>query len=192
MVRADGGAAMTPEASLTLKVVDALNACQVPYLLAGSFASNFYGIPRSTKDADFVLQHAGGVGGDFAAKLDAEFVLEPQLSFETVTGTYRQYLRHAGTSFKIELFQLSADEHDQVRFARRLEQLLFNRKVWILSPEDVIVSKLRWARSKDEGDVRDVLLVQSGKLDMPYIESWCQRHGTIDALRRMQSVINKL
>lgn len=180
---------MTAQDSLTLKVVDALNACQVPYLLASSFASNLYGIPRSTKDADFVLQHAGGVGGEFAANLGTEFDLDPQLSSETVTGTYRQHLRHVGTSFKIELFQLSADGHDQARFARRREHALFGRKVWFLSPEDVVVSKLRWARGKDEEDVKDVLTVQGGNLDMPYVESWCRRHGTIGALRRIQNII---
>jgi hypothetical protein len=180
---------MTPQDSLTLRVVDALNACKVPYLLAGSFASNYYGIPRSTQDADFVLQHAGGVGGEFAAQLGAAFDLDPQWSFETVTGNYRQYLRHVGTSFKIELFQLSADEHDQARFARRLERVLFDRVVWFLSPEDVVVSKLRWARSKDEEDVKDVLIVQGDKIDMAYVESWCLRHGTIATLRKIQRAI---
>lgn len=39
-------------------MIDALNASGIPYLLAGSFSSNFYGIPRSSKDADFVI-HLG-------------------------------------------------------------------------------------------------------------------------------------
>ena len=45
---------MTPEASIMVRVADALSAAGIPYLLAGSFSSNYYGIPRSTKDADFV------------------------------------------------------------------------------------------------------------------------------------------
>jgi len=44
---------MTAQDSLTLQVADALVACGLPYLLAGSFASNYYGIPRSTQDAEF-------------------------------------------------------------------------------------------------------------------------------------------
>ena len=177
---------MTPQDSLTLQVADALLACEIPYLLAGSFASNFYGIPRSTEDADFVLQIAGGVSADFAAKLGAGFELDPQLSFETITGTHRQYLRHVRTAFKIELFMLSKDAHDQERFARRCEQNLFGRKVWLLSPEDVIITKLRWARSKDEDDVRDVISVQREKLDWPYIQKWCQVHRTLDLLSKIR------
>ena len=183
---------MTPQDSLTLQVADALTACGISYLLAGSFASNFYGIPRSTEDADFVLQLAGGAGADFAGKLGAGFEFDPQLSFETVTGTHRQYLRHVRTSFKIELFMLSKDAHDQERFARRREQNLFVRKVWLLSPEDVIISKLRWARSKDEDDVKDVMTVQRDRLDWPYIEQWCREHGTLDLMNEIRSSVPEI
>jgi predicted nucleotidyltransferase len=183
---------MTAQESLTLHVADALAASGISYLLAGSFASNYYGIPRSTKDADFVLQLAGGVGSEFAARLGDDFELDPQLSFETVTGTHRQYVRHRKTSFTIELFLLSKDAYDQERFARRREQNLFGRKVWLLSPEDVIVSKLRWARSKDEDDVRDVMAVQRGKLDWAYIESWCKRLGKFALMEEIRRSIPEI
>jgi hypothetical protein len=38
----------------TLAVMDALNAKGVPWMLVGAYSSNYYGIPRSTRDADFV------------------------------------------------------------------------------------------------------------------------------------------
>jgi hypothetical protein len=47
--------------------------------------------------------------------------------------------------------------------------------------------KLRWFRRKDRDDIRNVMAVQHGRLDWPYIESWCQRHGTLalmDEIRR--------
>jgi len=37
----------------TVAVIDALQALDIPYILVGSLASSLYGIPRSTKDADF-------------------------------------------------------------------------------------------------------------------------------------------
>ena len=60
-----------------VRVADALAASGVAYLLAGSFSSNYYGIPRSTKDADFVVELRGGVGRDFMARLGADFEAEP-------------------------------------------------------------------------------------------------------------------
>lgn len=180
---------MTAEDSLTLQVVDAVGTAGIAYMLVGSFASNFHGIPRSTKDADFVIQLDGGVGAEFAARLGSNFVLDPQLSFETVTGTYRQFLRHRKSPFKVELFLLSPDPHDQLRFARRREEAVFGRRVWLLTAEDVIISKLRWARSKDRDDIRNVLAVQRERLDWPYLESWSRRHGTLALLEEIRRTI---
>lgn len=183
---------MKIEASLTLQVADALSASGIPYLLSGSFASNYYGIPRSTKDADFVIQLAGAAGAEFGRVLGDDFILDPQLSFETVTGTYRQYIRHRRRRFKIELFILSQDAHDQERFRRRQEVDILEKKVWLLSAEDSIVSKLRWARDKDRSDIRNVMTVQRGKLDWDYIKKWCSNHGTLELLEEMRRTIPEI
>ena len=178
---------MTSEESKTLHVIDALEAEGIAYFLSGSFASNLYGVPRSTKDADIVLEAINGVGPSFARRLGSEYALDPQLSFETMTGTFRQYVRHQDSSFKIELFVLSDDPHDQQRFARCRAVKLFDRTIWFPSAEDVIVSKVRWARRKDEEDVFNVMCVQRGQLDWAYIETWCEKHRTtarMDRLRR--------
>jgi hypothetical protein len=103
---------MTPEQSVMVRVADALDACGIPYFLAGSFSSNYYGIPRSTKDADFVVQVQGTLPESFYLRLAPELQADPQLSFETNTGTYRQRLQNTQSSFQVELFFLSA--HDQV------------------------------------------------------------------------------
>src|ERR1043165_4997358 len=90
--------------NITVRVADTLDKCAIPYLLAGSFSSNYYGIPRSTKDADFVLQLDGALSSDFTDRLGPELVVDPQLSFETNTGTYRQLIKHRSSPFKVELF----------------------------------------------------------------------------------------
>jgi hypothetical protein len=181
---------MTSGESITLRVVNALDVCGIPFLITGSFASNYYGIPRSTRDADFVLQSQHAVGPEFAKQLGEDFLLEPQLSFETNTGTFRQVLRHKQKTFKVELFLLSQDTHDQARFSRRRAVQLFERQVWLPSPEDVIVTKLRWARGKDKDDARDVMAVQQDKLDWPYMEEWCRCHGTLPLLAEIRRSIS--
>ena len=185
---------MTAGESIAVRVANALEACGIPYLLSGSFASNYYGIPRSTRDADFVLQSQRAVGPDLAQQLGEDFILEPQLSFETNTGTFRQVLRYKKKPFKVELFLLSQDPHDQARFLRRRAVRLFEHRVWLPSPEDVIITKLRWARGKDRDDTRDVMAVQQDQLDWRYVEDWCRRHGTLplmEEIRRSVSAATK-
>jgi hypothetical protein len=68
---------VTASESVVVRVADALEAGGVAYMLSGSFASNYYGIPRSTKDADFVVQVPGALGEDFATRLGEDFIKEP-------------------------------------------------------------------------------------------------------------------
>ena len=61
---------------VTARMVAAFEKLRVDYLLAGSFSSNFYGIPRSTKDADFVAVLNCKLSA-LEAELGAEFVFDP-------------------------------------------------------------------------------------------------------------------
>src|SRR5438093_8148109 len=91
--------------------VDALEAARLPYMVVGSLSSNVYGIPRSTKDADIVVEFGGLSLADLMRHLGAGFELEPQMSFETITGTYRHRIRYKDSSFMIEFFLLINDPH---------------------------------------------------------------------------------
>jgi hypothetical protein len=136
-----------------LAIVDALEAAQVPYMLVGSFSSNYYGIARSTKDVDVVIELGQHSIREIAQQLPSEFEFDSQMRFETVTGTTRQLIRVLGSPFQIELFRLSSDAHDQERFRRRRRIRIFEREVWLPTVEDVLVTKLNWlklaARGKD-------------------------------------------
>lgn len=163
-------------------VIDALDALRIPYMVVGSFSSNFYGIPRATHDADFVVQLAAGAISALANRLGSPFRLDRQISFETVTATQRYVLHLADIPFTVELFLLSDDAHDQQRFARRQRVRFFDREVCLPTAEDVIITKLRWShagrRTKDLDDVRNVIAVQGDRIDWPYVTAWCERHGT--------------
>jgi hypothetical protein len=172
-------------------VVDALNRAGIPYMAVGSFSSNIYGYPRSTKDADFVIELGGRSISGLAAELGQDFALEEQMSFETVTGTMRYRLVHRTSTFVVELFLLSSDPHDQARFARRVTGDIGGRKTFFPTAEDVVVTKLRWSRhgrrQKDIDDVRNVLAVQAGKLDLDYVRRWTDQHGTRSLLEQLLS-----
>lgn len=175
---------------VTLAVIDALDACGVPYMLVGSYSSNMYGINRSTMDADFVIQLGSCSILDVARRLPPTVRVDPQLGFETVTMTRKYDATVEGSDFRVEFFLLSDEPYHQERFRRRVSHHILGRTIWFPTPEDVIVTKLRWARSKDIDDARDVIAVQGAQnvpLDWDYIHAWCDRHGTralLDEIRR--------
>lgn len=173
-------------------LLDALNELGLDYMVVGSFSSNRYGVPRATKDADFVLKIAAADRERLYAALPESFKVDPQVGFEMVTGTWRQIIQVPSIPFAIELFELSRDSHDELRFSRRRRLTLLSRDAWLPTPEDVIVQKLRWCvggrRSKDFDDAVAVMAVQGRRvLDWPYIEKWCAEHGTLEVLTQAKA-----
>jgi len=65
---------------VALRVADGLNVAKIPFMLVGGFSSNYHGVPRSTKDADFVVQLNSPLNRNFAQTLGSEFEAEPQMS----------------------------------------------------------------------------------------------------------------
>lgn len=162
-------------------VIDALNELGLAYMVVGSLSSNYYGVARNTKDADIVIETDDRLP-ELYDKIKQHFAADPQISFETVQMTTKHVIKHRATGFSIELFTLSSDEHDQLRFKRRVRVQDGALDAYLPTPEDVVIQKLRWARRKDRDDVIDVLLAQHETLDWPYIRQWCERHGSVDRL----------
>ncbi len=172
---------------VTFALLDALEAARCDYLLVGAIAAIHYGITRSTFDVDVVAQIEPRQVADMASKLGPDYRLEPQQSFEVFTGKTMHVIYFTGTPFKIDLFPLTGDPFDQQRFSRRRKVRLHGRDVFLPTAEDVIVQKLRWGRSKDLEDARDIIAVQGPSLDWPYIERWCQAHATLPLLASIRT-----
>lgn len=163
-------------------VIDALDAVGMPYVIVGSLASNFHGIPRSTRDADFVVELPPGSLERFGGALPPDLTLQPQGSFEAVTGTTRYLIELADSPFVCELFVCSEDAHDRERFGRRQRVRVLDRVAFVATAEDMIVTKLRWAnaahRAKDIEDIRNIVAVRGPELDWAYVQHWSAEHGT--------------
>ncbi len=187
---------MTVEA-LAVLVIEACESEGVDHMLTGAFATSLYGIPRSTKDVDVVLSMMGPDPiSRVSGRLNAVVEFDQQVQFDTLTWGKRLVgIARKGPPLKVELFELFSDAFVQAQFERRrrLFSNQLNRATWLPTAEDVVVQKLRWGRSKDLDDARDVLAVQGPEnLDMAYIRDWCQRHGTLERLEHALAEIPPL
>jgi hypothetical protein len=138
-------------------VLDALATAGIPHMVVGSLASNVHGIPRSTRDADVVVELAPGSLERLARALPSGLTLEGQPAFEAVTGTIRHLVTLSGSPFVCELFARSDDAHDRARFERRQQLHVLGHSVFVATAEAMVITKLRWARDarrlKDRDDV---------------------------------------
>ncbi|MBM3866321.1 MAG: hypothetical protein FJ381_10590 [Verrucomicrobia bacterium] len=182
---------------LALKVIESAEAAGIDFMAVGAIAAGAYGVPRSTRDVDLLvsIEAPGGVER-LAAALAPWVEFDPQIVFDTITWGRRHVGRsRAAPPFKIEIFETFPDPFVQSEFSRRRQVFvpMLNRCTWLPTPEDVIVQKLRWGRSKDLDDARDVLAVQGPEsLDMRYVEEWCALHGTGERLRKVLAEIPPL
>lgn len=156
-----------------ISLIRTLEKAEVPYMIVGSYSSNFYGIPRSTKDADLVVSLDHADWGKLISILPTNLELEQQSSFKMVTSTRKELIKVKDSPFEIELFHLSNDDHDSTRFDRRQQvEIMPGVAACLPTAEDVIIQKLRWCcgakRAKDFADVVAVLQVQGPeRLDWP-------------------------
>ena len=183
----------------TGQTIRTLENLAMDYMVVGGLSSIAYGVARTTKDADIVVAVEEPRLGELAAELGSDFELDPQGTFEMVTGTLRHHLRIPEIDFEIELFLLSDDAHDKARFERRCRvfSAMLGVEAAIPTPEDVIVMKLRWIavanRGKDIDDVRDIIAVQGDDaLDWTYIQRWTAEHGTREKLDEIRASIPPL
>lgn len=183
---------MTPDEAV-VAVLAALDAAAVPYMIVGSLASNFHGIPRATRDADFVVRLTHDHLERLEHHLAPSLRLDRQSGFEGVTGTVRHLISRPDSVFVCELFQLSDDPHDGERFARRRAARVLGQEAFVATAEDMIITKLRWAkeagRSKDRNDVRNMLAVRGDELDWAYLQRWCGAHGTEALLQEIRASV---
>jgi len=178
---------------ITKAVINVLEDTGVAYMLVGSFSSNMYGIPRSTKDADFVIDVVDRtVMPKLMKSLDTLLEFDPQTSFEGIGGSIRhEAVARTSFPFRVEFFERSNDDFAMARFERRVRffSSVFGREVWIPTPEDVVVQKLRWGRTKDLNDARDVMAVQGSSLNHTYIEDWCRKLGRLEVYQQVRATV---
>jgi hypothetical protein len=171
--------------------LQAIVAGGVDYVLVGGLAVIAHTFPRTTLDADFVVAIPMTSIGRITEHFPASFHLDPQPQMEILTGTYRWVADVEGSTFRVEIFHLTDDPHHQELFRRRVALFVppMNETVFIPTAEDLVIQKLRWARSKDLDDVRNILAVQAGAIDYAHIEAWATRHGTLGRLAEIRASI---
>ena len=68
---------------------------------------------------------------------------------------------------------------DEEEFRRRIPARLFDIQLYVASAEDVIVSKLEWARiggpQRQIEDVARLLVAQWNRLDQSYLSKWVRQ-----------------
>ena len=171
---------MLNELDILIIVIKRLESAGIPYMVSGSIAANFYTVPRMTRDVDVIIE----VGETDAQKIFSLFSGDFYIDLESVKDAIRHKqmfnIIHNEAIIKVDFIIKKDTEYRKVEFERRRSIVFGQERIDITSPEDLIISKLYWAKdSLSDLQIRDVqnIIKTVSDLDMEYIEKWVAKLG---------------
>ncbi len=176
--------------ALLLRTVEILDKLRIPYMVTGSFAVNFYGIPRISHDIDFVIQIDPADAIRFPPEFPADWYVDSEMIRRAAEQLSTFNVIDPSSGLKIDFWILTGNPFDIERFHRRRSQPLFGHMLWMPSPEDVILSKLLWYKEaqtdKHLNDVRGVWDMQKELIDGAYLKLWAARLSVENLLEQLE------
>jgi hypothetical protein len=158
-------------------IASAFESLAVPWAIGGSVASSAYGEPRMTNDVDVIalldVDSARLLGG----LLGEDFYADPDVAVEAVRVRGSFNVIDTRSLLKIDVFVPSPGPLGVGQLTRRrtLQVLPGLPAIPVLSPEDVVLQKLRWFQLGGETSDRQwrdlvaVLAQQRQTLDLAYL-----------------------
>ena len=154
----------------------ALNELPFPYCLLGALALGAWGAPRATQDLDAMIAIGHADRAQLLTALQRRGFAEDTRWAEHNPMIRDQHIRLQREAIPVDLM-LPKDNHDQACLSRRRRYDLERLSLWIISPEDLVIHKLKAGRAQDFIDVLSVLKRQATSLDRAYMTDWAKQLG---------------
>jgi hypothetical protein len=175
-------------ARLTSKLAEA----GIPYMVVGSFASSYHGVPRSSQDLDLVVDPDSASMRRFLADLPpADYYADEDMALDALRRRGQFNVIDMATAWKADLIVRKARPFSMEELRRRVDADLLGARVSVASAEDTVIAKLEWAKQGggSELQLRDasgILRLRGSELDTAYIERWIVDLGIEEFWRRLR------
>lgn len=132
---------------LLKKVITILEETGIPYMVTGSIASSLQGEPRASHDIDIVVDISREVILSLLEAFPSPHYYLSRESIESAIFHKKMFnLIDIQEGDKVDFWLLTRDPFDESRFARRYQEEILGMRLYLSSPEDTILAKLRWAK----------------------------------------------
>jgi hypothetical protein len=161
------------------RVTSALDHSAIPYMVVGSFASSAYGATRSTQDIDIVINATAQQLQAFVKDLGDDYYADPEAALEALANRSMFNVIDQTLGWKIDLIIPKDRAYSREAFRRRRQVDIpdpLDLSIFVASPEDVIISKLEWAKlGQSHRQIEDVVAILQRRfetLDLSYMQKW--------------------
>jgi hypothetical protein len=154
-------------------------------------ASNYWGIPRTTHDIDFVIQLPPSEAGTLATAFRDDYFLDEASIREAYRPPFQFNAIDTRSALKVDFWLLRPDPFEREMFSRRTEVVVVGEKASISTAEDVILHKLHWNKitpsDRQLGDAAGIVAVQGERLDRAYLRTRAKQLDVETNLQRLLS-----
>lgn len=177
---------MTEELQLLRDIVIRLESAEIDYMLTGSVALNCYAQPRMTRDIDLVVAFFLKDAVRIQEILGPDYYVSEDAAREAVSNQTSFNAIHQGTLIKVDFMVRKRDDYRLHEFKRRIRLNLAGFEIWVVSKEDLILSKLHWAaESLSQRQLSDVENLIATGCDTEYLRTWSAALNLTDMLTRV-------
>jgi len=156
------------------KAVTFLESNGFRYAIIGGIANQWWGRPRFTYDVDIKVMVPNTEYSTMRKVIRATFPEPARLELPENPLIVNVYVGEI-----IVDFLLAIPGYDEHIVTRAVHCKLDDLKVWICTPEDLIIQKAISDRARDWQDIEGILIEQHGRIDLPYIESWLEQFAEV-------------
>jgi len=131
-----------------------------------------------TRDIDIVIEVSKPDIERFFQVFQKDFYIDSDAVHEAIDHQSMFNIIHNDSVYKIDFIIRKNAEYRHTEFQRKQQVMLNEVPVWIVAPEDLILSKLFWAKeSSSEMQIKDIqnLLLSVQNLDKDYLHTWIQK-----------------
>src|ERR1700738_1783194 len=173
---------MQNELDILRDITKRLGEGKIEYMLTGSLAMNYYAQPRMTRDIDLVVALGPKDADMLAALFEDDYYVPRNAMSRAIVNESIFNLIHNESVIKVDCIIRKNTEYRRLEFERRRQVDFDDIRIWIVSKEDLIISKLHWAReSHSEFQLRDVRNLLKSGYDAMYLQTWTRKLG-LDSL----------
>lgn len=155
-----------------------LESVNIPYMITGGSAVGFWGHIRTTMDIDILIQIQAKQIDSFLKSVEKEAYVEIDEAKRAIANKEMFNIIPNKTLFKIDIIPLDdKDIYETEEFKNRIKIKFLNKEIFVISPEDLVISKLLWSKTaggseRQLKDCESIISLNREKINLDYILKW--------------------
>lgn len=177
---------MLTELDILRDVTGTFERLDIDYMLTGSLAMSYYAQPRMTRDIDLVIVLCPEDVACVVSAFEPTYYV-PRGEVERAVRMHSMFnLIHLGSAIKVDCIVRKPGAYRELEFSRRQRVAVADFMIWIVSKEDLVLSKLVWmSQSRSALQAEDVRKLLATGYDRTYVETWAEELKVTDVLREV-------